>query len=87
MKYVSVSISGVPYAKSKSRGDRQAPQRWTEAFIDQTKGFPQVSKACLPKATFLFPPDRCLSGQRHLSNQWLVRHTRKGFTAQQPMRG
>jgi len=65
MRYVFVSISGVPYAKSKSGGDRQAPQRWTEAVIDQTKGLPQVSEACLLRTTFLLPPDKFPSDFPH----------------------
>ena len=58
MKYISVRIGGVPYGKSKTRGDQQAPKRWTEAVIDRTKMIPQIPEACLLKVTFLLPPDK-----------------------------
>jgi Holliday junction resolvase RusA-like endonuclease len=58
MRYISVRISGVPYSKLKARGDLEAPKRWTEAVIRQTKELPQISEACLLKTTFLLPPDK-----------------------------
>lgn len=58
MAYISVRISGIPYSKMKARGDRDAPTRWTDAIIAQTRHLPKVSEACVLKATFLLPPDK-----------------------------
>jgi Holliday junction resolvase RusA-like endonuclease len=58
MPYISLTISGVPYSRVKSRGDREAPQRWSEAVVKQTQGLPCVKEACLVKVTFLLPPDK-----------------------------
>ena len=58
MTYISHTIKGVPYAKSKRRGDVKAPERWTEAVKRQTEELPKVKDACLMKVTFLLPPDK-----------------------------
>src|SRR5207244_10598659 len=58
VSYLSVHIRGVPYGKRKTRGDRDAPDRWTDAVIARTKRLPKVSEARLLKATFLLPPDK-----------------------------
>ncbi len=58
MSYISVMIRGVPYAQMKARGDMDAPQRWSDAIIEQTRGLPCVTEACLVKITFLLPPDK-----------------------------
>ncbi len=58
MSYLSVHLTGVPYGQRKSRGDKDAPERWTAAIIAQTRRLPKVSEACLLKVTFLLPPDK-----------------------------
>jgi Holliday junction resolvase RusA-like endonuclease len=51
-------IIGVPYSQSKPRGDRQAPDAWSQAVIEQTKDLPLVKGPCLLRVTFLLPPDK-----------------------------
>lgn len=58
MSYISVLIRGVPYSQMKSRGDKEAPRRWSDAIVEQTRGLPCVMDACLVKITFLLPPDK-----------------------------
>lgn len=58
MTYIAIHISGIPYGQIKSRGDRDAPKRWTDAIVAQTKHLPKVSEACVLKATFLLSTDK-----------------------------
>ena len=58
MTYISLMIRGVPYSRVKSRGDKKAPGRWSDAVVEQTRGLPCVKEACLVKVTFLLPPDK-----------------------------
>jgi Holliday junction resolvase RusA-like endonuclease len=58
VSYIKAMINGVPYSQAKSRGDKEAPQRWTGAIVAQTRGLPCVKEACLVKITFLLPPDK-----------------------------
>jgi Holliday junction resolvase RusA-like endonuclease len=56
--YISMIIRGVPYSQMKTRGDKEAPRRWSDAVVEQTRGLPCVKEACLVKITFLLPPDK-----------------------------
>lgn len=59
MKYISIFVKGIPYGGGKrTRGDIQAPERWSEAIKQQTSNFPKVKEACIMKVTFLLPPDK-----------------------------
>jgi Holliday junction resolvase RusA-like endonuclease len=58
VSYVNIKISGVPYSKLKSRGDRSALERWNDAVRTQTCHLPRISEACILKVTFLLPPDK-----------------------------
>jgi Holliday junction resolvase RusA-like endonuclease len=58
MKHIHKKISGLPYPKTKTKGQLQAPQQWTDAIIQQTKDLPKVQEACILKVTFLLPPDK-----------------------------
>jgi Holliday junction resolvase RusA-like endonuclease len=58
MSFISTKISGVPYARSKVRGNALAPKQWTEAVIKQTKHLPKIKEACILKVTFLLPADK-----------------------------
>ena len=58
MTYINCFISGVPYAKLKSRGDKEAPKRWSRAIKEQTSDLPRVRHACFINVTFLLPPDK-----------------------------
>jgi Holliday junction resolvase RusA-like endonuclease len=58
MRSTRVSISGVPYAHQKSRGDIAAPARWTEAVKKQTVHLPKVVHPCVVRITFRLPPDK-----------------------------
>lgn len=56
--YVNRMIRGIPYAKMKSRGDIDAPARWSEAIREQTADLPSIEEACVMKITFLLPPNK-----------------------------
>jgi len=58
MKHISQKILGIPYGKSKTRGDTSAPEKWTQAIIDQTKHLAKVTEACILRVTFLLPPNK-----------------------------
>jgi Holliday junction resolvase RusA-like endonuclease len=58
MNYISIFIKGIPYGKSKTRGDIEAPSRWSEAVKMQTEKLPKVKEACILKVTFLLPADK-----------------------------
>ena len=53
-----IKIDGVPYGQAKARGDLNAPVKWTEAIISQTRSLPKVKEACIVKLTFLLPLDK-----------------------------
>lgn len=48
----------MPYTKTKTRGQVEAPRQWTDEIIDQTKDLPKLQEACILKVTFLLPPDK-----------------------------
>ena len=56
--YISVSIAGVPYSKSKHRGAVLAPAQWTTTVREATRLLPKVKEACILKITFMLPPDK-----------------------------
>lgn len=58
MKYINHKISGIPYGRNKNRGDIEAPKKWTQAIIDQTKDLPKITEACILRVTFLLPPNK-----------------------------
>jgi Holliday junction resolvase RusA-like endonuclease len=58
MKHISHRIKGIPYSRNKKRGDTNAPKKWTQAVIDQTKHLPKVTEACILRVTFLLPPNK-----------------------------
>jgi Holliday junction resolvase RusA-like endonuclease len=51
-------ISGVPYSRAKSRGNKEAAPAWSRAIVEQTYNLPKVREACALKVTFLLPPDK-----------------------------
>jgi Holliday junction resolvase RusA-like endonuclease len=55
---IATTIRGFPYSQAKSRGDLEAPGRWTAAIIETTKDLPPVSEACFLKLTFLLPENK-----------------------------
>jgi Holliday junction resolvase RusA-like endonuclease len=60
MKHIACRIAGIPYGQDKTRGDTEAPGRWTTAVIEQTQNLPKISEACLLKVTFVLPSDKFL---------------------------
>ena len=58
MKHISIKISGIPYGRDKSRGDTEAPKRWTQSVIEQTSLLPKIQEACIAKITFCLPKDK-----------------------------
>lgn len=55
MPYIRLKIDGIPYAKVKPRGDKEAPKRWTAVVVAATKTLPKVKDACLVRVTYLIP--------------------------------
>jgi len=83
--YINVLIKGIPYAKSKLRGDRQAPARWSKVIVEQTGALPRVKEACVVKVTFLLPPDKFPADYPYgpdLDNLLKRRSTRRSFPRQ-----
>jgi hypothetical protein len=37
MRSIKFSIDGIPYTKSKKRGDVNGPPKWTDEIVKQTK--------------------------------------------------
>ena len=58
MDYIQLKISGIPFGKIKSRGDKNAPKKWSQNIIEKTKLLPKVKEACILKVTFLLPPNK-----------------------------
>ncbi len=58
MKLITKKISGVPYCRSKTRGNTDAPGEWTSSIVAQTRKLPKVKEACILRATFLLPPNK-----------------------------
>lgn len=55
MPHLRLKIDGIPYAKVKSRGDKEAPKRWTAAIIAATGALPKIKDACMVRVTYLLP--------------------------------
>jgi len=51
----AVRIKGIPYSRTKIRGNIDAPAAWSDAVIEQTKNLPTVSGACSVRVTFFLP--------------------------------
>jgi Holliday junction resolvase RusA-like endonuclease len=58
MRYFSQRITGVPFGRTKTRGNLSAPKKWSENIIEQTQSLPKVTEACIMKITFLLPSDK-----------------------------
>jgi Holliday junction resolvase RusA-like endonuclease len=58
MNYISRKITGIPYGRNKTRGDKEAPVQWTQSVIEQTRNLPRINEACILKVTFLLPPNK-----------------------------
>jgi len=56
--YINCIITGVPYGKSKTRGNKEAASTWTEEVVRQTKHLPRIKEACFLKVSFLLPEDK-----------------------------
>jgi len=56
--YINKTIKGIPYSKLKSRGNLEAPERWSAEIVKQTSDLPKIKDACILKVTFLLPPDK-----------------------------
>lgn len=53
-----VFIEGVPYCRSKNRGDILAPARWTEHVKQASKGLTPVTGPCEVTVEFILPADK-----------------------------
>jgi len=58
LSYINKKIIGIPYAKTKTRGNVKGPEVWTQSIINQTKDLPTVDGPCILRVTFLMPPDK-----------------------------
>lgn len=56
--YINRTIKGIPYSKLKSRGNKEAPEKWSAEVVKQTSDLPKIKDACLMKVTFLLPSDK-----------------------------
>jgi len=56
--YINRTVNGVPYSKVKSRGNLEAPGKWSAEVDRQTSDLPKIKDACILKVTFLLPPDK-----------------------------
>ena len=65
MNYINHTVRGIPYSKSKTRGDKSAATRWTEEIKKQTRSLGHIKDACLLKVTFFLPPDKYPDDFRH----------------------
>ena len=65
MSYICHMIKGVPYCRNKTRGDTNAPARWTESVAEQTKDLPKITSPCLMKVTFFLPANKFPSDLPH----------------------
>lgn len=55
---VDLFIKGIPYAQQKSKGDTEAPDRWTEAVKQATENLPRVKGPCYMIVVFVLPKDK-----------------------------
>ena len=51
-------IEGIPYPKIKTRGDVQAPSRWSAAVKSATQYLPKVSGRVSMNVKFILPADK-----------------------------
>ena len=51
-------VKGVPYCKTKARGDLEAGKRWTQAVIQATQRLPKIKRPCSASITFILPEDK-----------------------------
>jgi len=58
MTHIAHKISGIPYGKSKTRGDIEAPKKWTQSIISQTRELPKITEACILRVMFLLPVNK-----------------------------
>jgi hypothetical protein len=55
MPHIWKKIAGIPYARSKSRGNLAAPRAWTDAVVQETRNLPKIRDACLLRITLSHP--------------------------------
>ncbi len=58
MKNISLKILGIPYGKSKVRGNVCAPKDWSRAIIEQTKHLEKIKEPCFLEVTFYLPKNK-----------------------------
>ncbi|MGO9585738.1 MAG: RusA family crossover junction endodeoxyribonuclease [Limisphaerales bacterium] len=58
MAHIRTSIDGVPYSKTKTRGNKAAAEAWSQKVIQQTSSLSPVSDACVLRVTFRLPRDK-----------------------------
>lgn len=51
-------IRGIPYAQEKSRGDLEAPQKWSEDIVRQTEALPRITGPCELDVEFILPANK-----------------------------
>ena len=55
MAHIRATITGIPYARNKTRGNTDAPKEWTNAVIHQTHHLQKITETCLLRITYLLP--------------------------------
>ena len=51
-------VKGDPYPKHKATGDIEAPDRWSQAIVEQTAHLRKVRGPCRLEVEFVLPQDR-----------------------------
>jgi Holliday junction resolvase RusA-like endonuclease len=58
MRHIYKRIKGIPYCRSKHRGNVGGLRIWTASIIRQTRTLPRVEEACVVQVTFLLPENK-----------------------------
>lgn len=58
-------IRGIPYPQEKSRGDLEAPEKWSDEIVRQTMGFPTVTGPCELEVLFVLPENKFPENYRY----------------------
>ena len=61
-------IEGIPYSQRKSRGDIEAPDRWSETVKRVTNDLPRAKGPCYMEVEFVLPKNKYPSDHPHGSD-------------------
>jgi hypothetical protein len=58
MRSIRCSIRGIPFGQDKPRRDQAGPPARSDAVVAPTSTLPKVVRPCIPRVTFLLPPNK-----------------------------